>query len=90
VTAGRISRRASRILSRRALQIRWQWRYDSARRVRFGVPWREVGRQRGPTMARLSLTLLGDFQARLGPGPPLRLKSRKTEALLAWSTDARG
>jgi hypothetical protein len=41
-------------------------------------------------MARLSLTLLGDFQARLGPGPPLRLKSRKTEALLAWSTDARG
>ena len=35
-------------------------------------------------MGRLTLTLLGDFQARLGPGPPLRLQSRKTEALLAY------
>ena len=33
---------------------------------------------------RLSLTLLGDFQARLGPGPPLRLRTRKTQALLAY------
>ena len=35
-------------------------------------------------MTRLSLTLLGDFQARLGPGPPLRLRARKTQALLAY------
>jgi DNA-binding SARP family transcriptional activator len=33
---------------------------------------------------RLSLTLLGDFQARLGPHPPLRLRARKTQALLAY------
>src|SRR5215831_18062866 len=35
-------------------------------------------------MARLSLRLLGDFQARLGSGPPLRLRARKTQALLAY------
>ncbi len=35
-------------------------------------------------MTRLSLTLLGDFQARLGPGSPLRLRARKTQALLAY------
>ena len=35
-------------------------------------------------MTRLSLTLLGDFQARLEPGPPLRLRTRKTQALLAY------
>ncbi len=35
-------------------------------------------------MTRLRLTLLGDFQARLGPGPPLRLRARKTQALLAY------
>jgi hypothetical protein len=36
------------------------------------------------SMTRLCLTLLGDFQARLGPAPPLRLRTRKTEALLAY------
>ena len=35
-------------------------------------------------MARLSLRLLGDFEARLGSGPPLRLRARKTQALLAY------
>jgi DNA-binding SARP family transcriptional activator len=35
-------------------------------------------------MTRLSLTLLGDFQSRLGPEPPLRLRTRKTQALLAY------
>ena len=35
-------------------------------------------------MTRLSLTLLGDFQARFGSGPPLRLRARKTQALLAY------
>jgi DNA-binding SARP family transcriptional activator len=34
-------------------------------------------------MIRLGLTLLGDFQARLEPRPPLRLRARKTQALLA-------
>lgn len=33
---------------------------------------------------RLSLTLLGDFQARIGSGPPLRLRTRKSQALLAF------
>jgi DNA-binding SARP family transcriptional activator len=33
---------------------------------------------------RLALTLLGDFQARLGSGPVLRLRTRKTQALLAY------
>ena len=33
---------------------------------------------------RLGLTLLGDFQARIGSGPPLRLRTRKTQALLAY------
>ena len=35
-------------------------------------------------MMRLSLTLLGDFQARLGLGAPVRLRTRKTQALLAY------
>ena len=35
-------------------------------------------------MTRLNLKLLGDFQARLTPGPPLRLRARKTQALLAY------
>ena len=35
-------------------------------------------------MARLSLTLLGGFQARLGSGPALRLRTRHTQALLAY------
>src|SRR5262245_15637388 len=35
-------------------------------------------------MARLSLTLLGGFQARLDPGPNLTLPTRKTQALLAY------
>ena len=35
-------------------------------------------------MGRLTLTLLGDFQVRLGPAPPLRLRTRKAEALLAY------
>jgi predicted ATPase/DNA-binding SARP family transcriptional activator len=35
-------------------------------------------------MARLNLRLLGDFEARLGSGPPLRLRARKTQALLAY------
>jgi DNA-binding SARP family transcriptional activator len=38
----------------------------------------------GPGLARLGLTLLGDFQARLGAGPSLRLRTRKTQALLAY------
>ena len=36
------------------------------------------------TMGRLSLTLLGGFQARLGSGPVLRLRTRHTQALLAY------
>jgi DNA-binding SARP family transcriptional activator len=35
-------------------------------------------------MARLSLTLLGGFQARLDPGPNLTLPTRKAQALLAY------
>src|SRR5262245_28053042 len=35
-------------------------------------------------MTRLSLTLLGGFQARLDPGPPLALSTRKSQALLAY------
>jgi DNA-binding SARP family transcriptional activator len=35
-------------------------------------------------MARLVLTLLGGFEARLGDGPPLALPTRKTQALLAY------
>src|SRR5262245_30588189 len=35
-------------------------------------------------MARLSLSLLGGFQARLDPGPNLTLPTRKTQALLAY------
>jgi DNA-binding SARP family transcriptional activator len=33
---------------------------------------------------RLNLTLIGDFQARIGQGPPLRLRTRKAQALLAY------
>src|SRR5262245_55995490 len=35
-------------------------------------------------MTRLNLDVLGDFQARLGSGPPLRFRARKTQALLAY------
>jgi predicted ATPase/DNA-binding SARP family transcriptional activator len=35
-------------------------------------------------MARLNLTLLGGFQARLDQGPPLALPTRKSQALLAY------
>jgi DNA-binding SARP family transcriptional activator len=35
-------------------------------------------------MARLSLTLLGGFHARLDPGPALALPTRKAQALLAY------
>ncbi len=35
-------------------------------------------------MAKLSLTLLGGFQARLDPGPALTLPTRKAQALLAY------
>lgn len=35
-------------------------------------------------MAKLGLTLLGGFQARLEPGPTLRLPTRKAQALLAY------
>src|SRR5438067_12244120 len=35
-------------------------------------------------MARLSLTLLGGFQARLEPGSPLALPTKKAQALLAY------
>jgi DNA-binding SARP family transcriptional activator len=41
-------------------------------------------------MARLSLRLLGDFEARLGSGPPLRLRARKTQALLAYLASSPG
>jgi DNA-binding SARP family transcriptional activator len=33
---------------------------------------------------RLSLTLMGDIQARIGQRPPLRLRTRKAQALLAY------
>ena len=36
------------------------------------------------TMARLALQLFGGFRARLEPGGPLRLPTRKAEALLAY------
>jgi DNA-binding SARP family transcriptional activator len=35
-------------------------------------------------MARLTLTLMGGFQARLGAGPPLMLPTKKIQALLAY------
>jgi len=35
-------------------------------------------------MTRLDLSLLGGFQARLQPGPPLALPTRKAQALLAY------
>src|SRR5467141_788855 len=35
-------------------------------------------------MARLSLTLLGGFQARLEPGSAIALPTRKSQALLAY------
>ena len=35
-------------------------------------------------MARLSLRLLGGFQARLDLGPPVALPTRKSQALLAY------
>ena len=38
----------------------------------------------GAGTMRLNLTLLGDFQAELGSGAPVRLRTRKTQALLAY------
>src|SRR5262249_37081004 len=38
----------------------------------------------GDAMARLTLTLLGGFRARLDPGAPLVLPTRKSQALLAY------
>src|SRR5215471_21657081 len=38
----------------------------------------------GVMMARIDLTLLGGFQARLSHGPPLTVPSRKAQALLAY------
>jgi DNA-binding SARP family transcriptional activator len=35
-------------------------------------------------MVRLTLTLLGGFQARLAAGPPLTLPTKKIQALLAY------
>ena len=35
-------------------------------------------------MARLSVTLLGGFQARLDAGPAVALPTRKSQALLAY------
>ncbi len=35
-------------------------------------------------MTQLELTLLGGFQARLEPGPPLPIAQRKVQALLAY------
>ena len=35
-------------------------------------------------MARLTLTLLGGFQVRLGAGPPLVLPTKKIQALVAY------
>jgi hypothetical protein len=32
----------------------------------------------------MSITLFGDFEARLEPGPPLSLRTRKSQALLAY------
>ena len=53
--------------------------------------WRRGGRcypstraQGIDTMARLALQLFGGFRARLEPGGPLRLPTRKAEALLAY------
>src|SRR5262249_41954716 len=39
---------------------------------------------RGRIMGRLTLTLLGGFQARLDSGPALRLRTRHAQALLAY------
>jgi DNA-binding SARP family transcriptional activator len=41
-------------------------------------------------MARLNLRLLGDFEARFGSGPTLRLRARKTQALLAYLASSPG
>jgi DNA-binding SARP family transcriptional activator len=41
-------------------------------------------------VVRLTLTLLGGFQARVGSGPPLALPTRKAQALLAYLGLARG
>src|SRR5262245_15746869 len=44
----------------------------------------------GASMARLSLTLLGGFQARLDGRPPLTLPTKKSQALLAYLALAPG
>ena len=41
-------------------------------------------RAHGGAMARLSLTLLGGFQARSEPGSPVPIPTRKAQALLAY------
>jgi len=41
-------------------------------------------------MARINLTLLGGFQARLNPGPLLRVPTRKAQGLLAYLALPRG
>src|SRR5580765_239176 len=41
-------------------------------------------------MTPLRLTLLGDFEARLGSGPPLSLRTRKSQALLAYLSHPAG
>jgi hypothetical protein len=41
-------------------------------------------------MARLTLSLLGGFQARLGAGPALALPTKKIQAFLAYLTLAQG
>src|SRR6266540_669514 len=38
----------------------------------------------GGAMARIDLTLLGGFQARVKPSPPLRVPTRKAQGLLAY------
>src|SRR5262245_28414496 len=60
--------------------------HDRSRSVKARVNARSKGAMVRPqgAMARLSLTLLGGFQARLDPGPPLALPTRKSQALLAY------
>src|SRR5262245_66579983 len=74
---------SARMLPRTALQKRGQPRWNRR-------DWAALGAELAPTcepgsrkVARLGLTLLGDFQARLGAGPPVRLRTRRTQELLA-------
>src|SRR5262245_5010186 len=45
---------------------------------------RNIDQSETRLVARLTITLLGDFEARIVPGPPLRLRTRKAQALLAY------